>query len=287
MSAFLSYLLHGIAVGCGFALLASGLIIIYRVTRVVNLAQGTFAVAAAFTAATLLSSGVPHGLAELVTVLVAALLGVLAGVVAVIKPGTSPQASLIATLGLAIFGYAIEILLWGDQPRSFAGLGGSFELGGLEFPKQYALIVVVTLLVFGLLDAFFELTYVGKALSACASNPYAARLVGINVRRMSLWGFALGGALGGVAGVLLTPMSPVSYDTDVVFFVNGFAAAILAGLKRPLYALGGGVALGVAEALVAGYSKASYQSAFALVLTVVIVVVQSARNRGAGMAEES
>jgi len=286
MSAFLSYLLHGIATGCGFALLASGLIIIYRVTRVVNLAQGTFAVVAAFTATTALGSGLPHGLAELVAVLVAALLGVLAGVVAVTKPGTRPQASLIATLGLAIFGYAIEILLWGDQPRSFNGLAGSFELGSVEFPKQYALVVGVTLVMFGLLDAFFEWTYVGKALSACASNPYAARLVGINVVRMALWGFALGGALGGVAGVLLTPMSPVSYDSDVSLFVNGFAAAILAGLKRPLYALGSGIALGVSEALVAGYSKASYQSAFALVLTVVIVVVQGARERNPRMAEE-
>ncbi|HEX2732107.1 MAG TPA: branched-chain amino acid ABC transporter permease [Polyangiaceae bacterium] len=286
MSAFVSYVVHGIAVGCGFALLASGLIIIYRVTRVVNLAQGTFAVAAAFLAATLLGAGVPHGLAELLTVLVAALLGVVAGVVTIGKPGTSPQASLIASLGLSIFGYAVEILLWGDQPRSFAGLTGSFELAGVELPKQYALIVVITLLVFGLLDAFFELTYLGKALSACASNPYAARLVGINVVGMSLCGFALGGALGGVAGVLLTPMSPVSYDTDVLFFVNGFAAAIMAGLKRPLYALGGGIGLGVAESLVAGYAKASYQSAFALLLTVVIVVVQSLRSPSARMSEE-
>jgi branched-chain amino acid transport system permease protein len=286
VSAFLSYVLHGIAVGCGFALLASGLIIIYRVTRVVNLAQGTFAVVAAFTAASLLSSGVPHGFAESLAVLIAAGVGVVAGVVAIGKPGTSPEASLIATLGLAIFGYAVEILLWGDQPRSFEGLTGSFELWGSMMPKQYALIVVVTLVVFGVLDAFFEWTYVGKALSACASNPYAARLVGIDVVRMSLCGFALGGALGGVSGVLLTPMSPVSYDTDVLFFVNGFAAAILAGLKRPLYALGGGIALGIAEALVAGYFRASYQSAFALVLTVVIVVVQSLRNPNPRHAEQ-
>lgn len=278
--------MHGIAVGCGFALLASGIIIIYRITRVVNLAQGMFAVAAAFTASTLLSSGVPHGVAEVLTLGVAALLGVGVGAVAVLKPGTSPQASLIATLGVAILAYAIEILLWGDQPRSFEGLTGSWAFWELEFPKQYALVVVVTLILFALLDAFFEFTYVGKALSACASNPYAARLVGINVVRMSLCGFALGGTLGGVAGVLLTPMSPVSYDTDLHFFVNGFAAAILAGLKRPLYALGGGVALGVAEAMVAGYAKASYQSAFALVLTVVIVVVQGLRNPSARMAEE-
>jgi branched-chain amino acid transport system permease protein len=284
--AFFSYVLHGIAVGCGFALLASGLIIIYRVTRVVNLAQGMFGVVAAFTATSLLGAGLPHGGSELLAIVVAGAIGLLVGAVAVAKPGTSPQASLIATLGLAILGYAIEILIWGDQPRSFAGLSGSFELFGLELPRQYALIVASTLVVFVLLEVFFERTYAGKAMSACASNPYAAKLVGISVVRMALVAFMLGGALGGVAGVLLTPLSPLSYDSDVILFVNGFASAILAGLKRPVLALGGGLVLGVAEALIAGYANASYQSALALVLTLVILVWQGSRRPALHAAEE-
>ena len=277
MSAFVSYVLHGLAVGSGFALLAGGIIIIYRVTRVVNLAQGTFAVLAAFMTTTLLGSGLPHGIAELVATLVGALAGALTGLVAVGKRGTTPQASLIATLGLAILGYALEILVWGDEPRSFSGLDGSLELAGVEFPKQYVLVVGVTLGVFALLELFFERTYAGKAMSACASNPYAATLVGISVVRMALFAFVLAGALGGVAGVLLTPLSPLSYDSDLSLFVNGFAAAILAGLKRPVLALGGGLLLGVAQALVAGYSKASYQSMLALLLTLAILVAQGAR----------
>lgn len=286
MNEFLSYVVHGIAVGCSFALLASGIIIIYRVTRVVNLAQGSFAVIAAFATATLLNAGLPHGVAELVATVVAAILGLFAGIIAIGKPGTSSQASLIATLGLAIFGYAFEILIWGDQPRSFAGLEGSFEPFGFEFPKQYALIVVATAVVFALLELFFERTYAGKALSACASNPYAARLVGISVVRMGVLGFALGGALGGISGVLITPLSPLSYDSDVSLFVNGFASAILAGLKRPMLALGGGLVLGIAEALVAGYAKASYQSAFALLLTLAILVAQGLRRPMLHAADE-
>ncbi len=286
MIAFLSYVLHGIAVGCSFALVASGLIIIYRVTRVVNLAQGSFAVVAVFTTATLLGAGLPHGAAEVLAVLAAALLGLLAGVVAVGKRGTSPQASLIATLGIAIFCYAFEVLLWGDQPRSLPGLAGSFQLSGLDFPKQYAVIVAATVLVFALLEVFFEWTYTGKALTACASNPYAAALVGIGVVRMSVLGFMLGGALGGVAGVLLAPLSPMSYDSDVLLFINGFASAILAGLRRPGFALAGGLVLGIAEALVAGYLKASYESALALLLALAILIVQGARRAARQTLEE-
>lgn len=277
MTEFLSYLLHGVAVGCGFALVASGLIIIYRVTHVVNLAQGMFGVLGGFVASSLLAAGAPHGLAELLAVLVAAGAALLTGILAIGKRGTNPRASLIVTLGVGIFAYAVEILIWGDQPRSFSGVAGRYELAGLSLPKQYVLIAAVTVAVFLALEAFFERTYLGKALTACASNPYAAKLVGIDVLKMGLFGFMLGGALGGVAGVLLTPLAPISYDSDVLLFVNGFAAAIIAGLKRPVLALAGGLVLGIAEALVAGYLKASYQSSLALLLTLGILVVQGAR----------
>jgi branched-chain amino acid transport system permease protein len=286
LNAFLSYLVHGIAVGCGFALIASGLIIIYRVTHVVNLAQGMFAVVAGFTAATLLEVGLPHGVAELGAIAASTVVGALTGYVAIGKRGTTPQASLIATLGVGVFGYAVEVLAWGDQPRSFVGLTGSLEAWALSFPRQYLLIVPVTLLVFGGLELFFERTYAGKAMSACASNRYAASLQGIGVLRMGLCGFALGGALGGVSGVLLTPLRPVSYDSDVSLFMNGFAAAILAGLKRPVLALAGGVALGIAESMVAGYMKASYQSSLALILTLSILIAQAARREALHLVEE-
>jgi branched-chain amino acid transport system permease protein len=286
VSTFFSYLIHGIVVGCGFALIASGLIIIYRVTRVVNLAQGMFAVVAGFTTASLLGWGLPHGLAEFAAIFLAGAAGLFTGIVAIGKRGTHPEASLIATLGVGIFAYALEVLLWGDQPRSFSGLSGSFQLLGLELPQQYALIVGVTLSAFVVLEFFFEHTYLGKALTACASNPRAAALVGIGVTRMGLVGFVLGGALGGVAGVLVTPLRPMSYDSDMLLFVNGFAAAILAGLKRPVLALGGGLVLGVAEAMVAGYAKASYQSSLALLLALAILVVQAARRPALHAAEE-
>ncbi len=286
MSAFLSYAIHGISLGCGFALVASGIIIIYRVTRVVNLAQGMFAVAAGFSSASLLEMGLPHGLGDLLAIAVAAVVGALTGYVAIGNRGTSPQASLIATLGVGVFGYAVEVLTWGDQPRSFAGLAGSYELLGVDVPRQYLLIAAVTLLAFGGLDFFFEHTYAGKAMSACASNPYAAALQGIGVLRMGLLSFALSGALGGIAGVLLTPLQPISYDSDVSLFVNGFAAAILAGLKRPVLGLVGGLVLGVAQSMVAGYAKASYQSSLALVLTLAILIAQATRREALQAVEE-
>ncbi len=277
MTDLLQYLVTGLGTGCAFALVGSGLVAIYRVTRVVNFAQGGFAVLAAMTASTLLAAGVPHGAAEALAVAVAAALGVLVGLVAIGRPGTPPGAALIITLGVGLFAYAVEILLWGDQPRSFDGLAGAVEFLGARVRTHYLLVIAATGVVFAGLAAFFARTDLGKALSACAQNPYAARVVGIDVTRMGLLAFGIGGALGGLAGVLVTPLQQVTFDSDVTLLLGGFAAAILGGLTRPVLTLAGGLFLGVAQALVAGYGSAAYQTEVALTLMLAVMIAQAAR----------
>jgi branched-chain amino acid transport system permease protein len=277
VSDFLSHLVNGLAVGCGFALIGSGLVAIHRVTRVVNFAQAMFAVVAGLSAASFLGMGLPHGLAEAAAVLVAAGAGLVVGVLAIGRRGTSPLSALIVTLGLGIFAYAVEIVIWGDQPRSFPGLRGSFTVAGVSVQWQYLLILGVTAVTFTLLALFFGRTYTGKGLTACASNPYAARVVGIDVRRMGLLAFGLGGALGGIAGVLVTPLQPISFDSDVTLIVNGFAAAVFGGLQRPGAALAGGLVLGVAEAMIAGYGFGSYQIEVALGVMLALMIWQAVR----------
>ncbi|MEV4564350.1 branched-chain amino acid ABC transporter permease [Nonomuraea sp. NPDC049419] len=277
MSAFLTYLLNGLAVGCAIALIASGLVTIHRVTGVVNFAQGTFAVVAGLCTSSLLGLGFPHGVSEVAAVLAAALAGLLTGLAAIGRPGTTPLSSLIVTLGVGVLAYAVEIVLWGDQPRSAPGLAGSVEILGARIQTQYLLVIGVTAATFVLLALFFGRTYLGKALTACASNPYAARVVGIDVRKMGLLAFALGGLLGGIAGVLVTPLRPISFDTDVTLIVNGFAAAVFGALTRPVIALAGALLLGVAETMAAGYGYGSHQLEVALGLMIVVMIVQASR----------
>ena len=282
MSLLLQYLASGVATGCTFALVAIGFVAIYRVTRVVNFAQGVFAVVGGMAAYALLSRGLPHFAAEAAAVAVSAAAGLLVGVVAIGRRGTPPLASLIITLGLGIGSYAALILAFGDQPVSFDGVAGSAAVGGVTMPLQFVLVVSVTAVTFALLAVFFNRTYLGRALTACASNPRAARLVGIDTTRMGLLAFGIGGALGGLAGVLLTPLQPVSFDSDVGIAINGFAAAVFGGIVRPGSALAGALVLGLAEALVAGYSRASYESGVALVVMLALMVWQASRRTETG-----
>jgi branched-chain amino acid transport system permease protein len=284
VSDLLQYLISGLALGCSFALVASGFVVIHRVTRVVNFAQGCFAVIACFCAASFLRAGLPHGVAEVAAVCIAGVAGLLVGAVAIGKPGTPVLASLVITLGLGVLAYAVEIVIWGDQPTSFAGAAGAVTVGGARLQTQYFVVVCAAAVTFTALGLGFGRTYVGKALTACSSNPYAARLSGIDPTRMGLLAFALGGLLGGLAGVLLAPLQPVSFDSDVTLATNGFAAAIFGGLMRPGLALTGGLVLGVAESLVAGYLKASYQTMVALPVMLALMIWQASR-RPAGQEE--
>ncbi|MDQ6900583.1 MAG: branched-chain amino acid ABC transporter permease [Candidatus Dormibacteraeota bacterium] len=275
----MEYLITGLATGCAFALVATGFVAIHRVTKVVNFAQGGFAVMAGYITFSALRAGLPHGASELLAVLAATALGALVGLVTIGRRGTPVLASLIITIGIGIFLYAVEVAIWGDLPLQFDGVPGIFAVGGLTLQRQYVLIVLATLLAFAGLTAFFGRSYLGKVFTACASNPYAARLAGIDVTRVGIAAFALGGAFGGLAGVLLMPLRSLTFDSDIDLAVNGFAAAIFGGLQRPLTALVGGLILGVAEAMVAGYSRASYQRAVSLLLILGILIWQAARRQ--------
>jgi branched-chain amino acid transport system permease protein len=279
MSVVIQDLLSGVATGCTFALVATGFVVIYRVSRVVNFAQGIFAVLAGMAAESFLAHGIPHPLGEILGVLAGAVAGGGVGLAAVGRRNTPPLASLIITLGLATGAYALLILIWGDQPVSYAGMAGSTHAGPIRIQNQFLLVIGVTVLTFAALAGFFGRTYVGKALTACSSNPHAARLVGIDVRAMSLVAFVLGGALGGLAGVLLTPIQPVSFDSDVDLAINGFAAAVFGGIVSPGLALVGALVLGIAEAIVAGYFISSFQTGVALILLLALMVWQATRRR--------
>ena len=277
MGDLVQYLVTGVGIGCAYALTGSGLVVIYRVTRVVNFAQGSFAVLSALTVTTLLAAGLPHGPAEAIAVLLGGGVGALTGLVAIGKPGTTPQSALIVTLGLGVLAYAIEILLWGDQPRSFGGLSGSVTVLGARIQTHYLLIIGVTAVVLAGAAALFARTDLGRALTATAADPYAARVVGINVLRMGLLAFAVGGALGGLAGVLVTPVQQVTFDSDVALVVNGFSAAILGNLTRPALTLAGGLLLGVVQALVGGYLSTAYQTEVALLFMLAVLIARAGR----------
>lgn len=282
MNDFITYVVSGLAIGCAFALVGSGFVVVHRVTRVVNFTQGTLAVFGAMISYSLLSKGLPHGVAEALAVLGAGLIGLVFGAIALSRRGTTPFISLMITLGLSIFSSAVIILVWGQDPLSPPGVTGSISIAGAAIETQRLLVAVVAVVVFAGLWLFFDYSYLGKGLTAAASNPRAATLVGINVRRMGLIAFAIAGLLGGIAGVMIAPTNAVSFSSDLSLALSGFAAAVFGGLTNLWRTLLGGLVLGVVGQLVAGYWNGSYQTAIALVMMLVLMI---ARHRSLAVEE--
>ncbi len=275
MTELVAYLISGIALGSSFALIGSGFVVVHRVTRVVNFAQGSVAIVGGMTSATLLDGLLPHGLGEIAAVLLCGVVGLVIGLLAIGRRGTPPLISLIVTLGASMLVSAAIIWLWGQDPVAPPGLGGSVTILGAEVERQRLLVVVATGVAFAALALFFSRSYLGKGLTASASNPFAARMVGIDVRKMGLLAFGLAGILGGLAGVLIAPSNPLSFYSDLPLVLSGFAAAVFGGLTSPLRTLFGGLCLGVAGQLTAGYLNGSYQTEMALLLMLVIMIIRS------------
>lgn len=277
MAILLQYIMVGVAAGSVFALVGCGFVIIYRVTKIINFAQGTIVVVAGFATYSLLQQGMPHGVAEVAGVLVGGLVGLLIGMITLGRGNRPVMAALIITLGIAVAAYGVEIIIWGDQPVSFKGVPGAFVSGSLFLQYQYLLIIALTAAAFVALGLFFNRTLTGKAMTACSSNKHAARVVGINANRMALAAFGLAGLFGGLAGVLTTPVESVVFSHDIAIAINGFIAAIFGALVSWGRAYLGGLLLGIAESLVAGYVDGSFQLALALVILLVIMIVRAAR----------
>ncbi len=272
MTTFLQLVVVGISTGSAYALIGIGLVLVYRTTSIINFAQGAFAVIAGLVTARLVGH-VPTALAAALAVALVAVIGALMGFVALGRRGrTTPLASLIITLGLALLASAVELYVFGDVPRSYASISRhAWSLGGVLIEPQYALIVAVTFLAAILLTALLRRTIVGHALVACADSRRASELVGLNVRALGVVSFAMAAALGALAGVLLTPVIPVTFDSDVGIAVNGFAAAAFGGLVSIRGALAGGLVLGIAENLVVGYVNPQYELAIALLIMLALI----------------
>ena len=272
---FAQFLLTGLTVGAIYALVALGFSIIYNASQVINFAQGEFVMIGGMSSVWLVDSGLPLPVAVVLAVAVAALLGLLLEKFAV-EParGASVVTLIIITIGASILLRGLATLTWDKKIHALKPFSGDAPLhvAGATILPQSLWVLGVTFAIVLLLSWFFGRTLLGKALLATSHNRLAAQLVGISVRHVLMLSFSLSAALGAIAGILIAPITFTSWDVGVMLGLKGFAAAILGGLGSGPGAVLGGVMLGVAEAMSAGYLSSAYKDAIAFVILLVVLV---------------
>ncbi|MGH2830932.1 MAG: branched-chain amino acid ABC transporter permease [Actinomycetota bacterium] len=248
-------IVSGIVVGGIYGLIALGIVLVHKGSRVLNLATVEIGVLAVYVAWTLIDrAGVPWALGALAGVATGAAVGFLFDRLVVRHMvEASRLAVAVATIGLGALIVAFELKVWTGSIRFLgppvAGLGPKI-LGQYVSPTQIISLLVVATIGLGL-TTFLRRTDFGLGVLAAAQDPIATRLVGVRLWRVSAFTWTVAGALSAIAMLLVEP-SLGAFGPGVLssLFVPGLAAALLGGLSSLSGAFAGGIAVGLIDQLV-------------------------------------
>jgi branched-chain amino acid transport system permease protein len=292
LSGLLNIIIGGLLQGGVFAIVALGFSLVFRVTNVVNLSQGAFCVLGAMGMYYFeVLFGWPTLLAALAAIASTTLFSVLVGastfVPAVLRLPSS--STLVLTAGLLTFFSGVTLVVWGNQPYALPPFSGEAPvvLGPLRIPSQGLWLAAVTLAIIVALWLLLQRTTLGRALRACAENPAAARLMGIDLPRMMLLSFALAALAGSASGILVAPIMSLQFDTGQFFTISGFIAVAIGGMGSFAGSIAGGLLLGVAEQLAAFYVSSLFANTLALLLLMAVLVLRPAGLFPSGPARRS
>jgi branched-chain amino acid transport system permease protein len=257
---FFSQLMNGIGQGVIYASLALALVLIYKVTGILNFAQGEMALVSTYVTWWFTDQGLPVWLAIVLSVVLSFGGGALIERV-VMRPveRSSPLVIVIVTIGMFLALNSLAQVIFGVEalkvPRAYPN--HIWELGGVIIKADTLVLVGVLALECVLLWLLLQKTKIGLALRAVASNPESSRLVGVSVGTMLMLGWGLAAALGAVAGSLVIPTTTALTAASMqAILVYAFAAAALGGFDSPVGAVVGGLIVGVANALTTQYIDA-------------------------------
>lgn len=263
-SVFVQLLLPGLTTGCVYALVALGFVLCANVSEVVNFAQGEYVMLGGMICAVLLAAGVPLSLSILVAVLSGAALGALQERLTLAPVRHSAYfIQITITLGVAVVLRGVALIAFGKDPLSMPGFSGDgvFEVAGAVVPVQSLWVWAATALMLGVVFWFLKFTDPGRAVRACSINLQAARLMGVDTGRLTLAVFAVAGATGAAAGVVIAPIVLANWDAGIAYGLKGFIGAILGNFRAPGIAVLGGLGIGVVESFAAGYLSSGYKDA--------------------------
>jgi len=287
MNTFLAALSSGTSRGAIFALVALGLVIVWRGAGIVNFAQMGQAMFSTYIASTLITNGSSYWVGFFVALLSGAALGALLDLL-VMRPLSNKKKNellssesmraavpVIASLGILGALQALAGILWAAEERGFPAPAKQegFRVSGTVLPFTSFDLFVVSLVAITLIltTLFFTKTGIGLAMRATALNQEVAKLSGIRTNRTRTISWAISGAASSLAGLLITPTSNLSPNTLDLVLIVGFTAAVVGGLDIPAGAVLGGFILGMVISFITFYDTP--EDVFLAILAVLLFVL--------------
>ena len=272
-------LLFGVANGCIYILLATGLNLIFGVMKLVNFAHGELLMVGAFVAyeATTIAGLNPY-LSILVSMAAVALIGIVLEKFAFRRVrGTEKLNEIFISLGLIYVFENLATLLWVENysiqiPSPLVGL--SVPLGDVQLSYDRILAIIIVIVILVGLVLLTKKTKIGLAMRATSQKSDAAMLMGININKVYTFTFAVGAALAGAAGALYGIILPFNPTIGALPTIKAFAIIILGGLGSIPGAVIGGLLYGIAENVTGYLSNGTWQNAVAFALLIVVLAIR-------------
>lgn len=280
MSTFFNAILAGIADGATYGLIALGIVLVYKATRVLNFAQAEIATVCLFLSWFLSErAGLPVIVAVVVSLVAAAIMGAAQEVILRPLAGSPPLTITVASLGIATFLGAAEIKNFGTDARSMPAIisGEAFDLAAIHFRWGHVLALLVTIALGAGLYLFFKRTLFGLGVLAIAQEQTALRLMGMPMTRVSMFTWAGGAVLSTLAGAILAPnIGSLTPFFMTLALIPSLAAALVGGLTSLPGAFVGGIIIGIAQNLAKFYwggsvPGAEFVAVFALIVVVLVI----------------
>ena len=271
-------LANGLVIGSIYGVVALGIVLVYRNSRILNFAHGEIGMIGAFVFYALWAEQRwPYALAAACGVALAGAIG-LATYLVLSGQAQNPLNMLIGTLAVAGILEFAAMEIWGPEALyvnpPLAGM--RLDVAGMSFVGPRLMVLIAGAVLAGGLFLFFRYSPAALVFRAASLDPYAAQLVGVNVRVLAAVTWAAAGVLSGIAAILVAPLVNFSVFFMTLLFVRAVAAALLAGMVNVPAALGAGIALGVAESTLSRVTtQPGVPEAVLVVLIVVVLVLRS------------
>lgn len=288
MTLLIELVINGLAIGAVYAIVALGFALVFGVAKVVNFAQGSQVMVAAYLVwAASTNWDLPLWLAFLVALAGSVVLALLIDLIAVEWLGDSAEiAPLLSTLALSFMLDQSVRLIWSPNPMRFPNPIGNdnIHIGPVYIGATDLFILGVTLVFMVLFSMLLKSTWLGRSIRATAQDPVAAQQMGVRTGPAKLLAFGLSGILGALGGVLVGMyFQQIDPSMGLPFGLKGFAAAMVGGVVSLPGAVAGGLIIGIFESLADGYLGSAYRDivAFSLLLLVLVLRPQGLLGSGA------
>jgi branched-chain amino acid transport system permease protein len=277
VEAILQYVLTGLSVGSVYAMIALGFYVMWSAAKAVNFTYGDVFMLGGVITVVLVEMGLPLLLAGGGALAIAALAGAVIERVFVRPFNREANAIgwMLTTIAVGIMLESFITITYGPlgRPLQTPFVEQPLRIGGAGIYPQELILPIALIVVTLALEGFYRRTVLGRAMRAVAFNRVAAGLVGIDADRITLFAFALAGALGALAGFLIAPVVQASSSMGVVVGLKGFMVAIIAGIANAKGVVIVGVFYGVLEKMIEGYLSTAARDAIGFTIMILALLI--------------